>query len=243
MSNDTEQVDIFFNQIAENESSFTSALNNYTLCYVNFNISEPTSDFKCSSVKQGETCNDCMNTSEAIVLQSIAEIQNIDKQILKETKNQMALLSDNKPIGPTTEELSKEKNNVSNLINRYNTSNESLNNSVELYKIYRIQLITEVIKSLILIIIIFYTLSHTTGVQFITFLALISYMTLMTLELFYPNNILFAITIIILLFFVLCMIMNVNNIRVNYQSVKNQTIGTVNKISNEITKNTSIVKL
>ena len=184
-----------------------------------------------------------MNTSEAIVLQSLAEIQNIDKQIIKETEKQLKKLSKDKQPSATIEELIKEKNNVSSLISRYNTSNESLNNSVELYKIYRIQLITEVIKSLILITIIFYTLSHTNGVQFITFLALIVYMTMMAMELFYPNSILFTINIFLLVFFLLCMVMNVNNIRVNYQTVKTQTIGTVNKITDEITKNTYIVKL
>ena len=39
------------------------------------------------------------------------------------------------------------------------------------------------------------------------------------------------------------MIMNVNNIRVNYQNVKDQTLGTVKKISNEMSKNTIMNKL
>ena len=129
------------------------------------------------------------------------------------------------------------------LINRYNTTNESLNNSVELYKIYRFQLLSEVIKSISVIIIIFYLLTTTKGIQSVTFVVLIVYMTMMTLELFYPNSTIFIITICILAFFILCMIMNVNNIRVNYQNVKDQTLGTVKKISNEMSKNTIMNKL
>jgi len=243
MSKVIEPVETFFNQIAQNEATFTAALNNYTMCYVNFNISESTSDFQCSSIKQGDTCSDCMTTSETIVLQAISEIQNINKKIVKNTNQLVAEKDKGAPHKPTPEELSKEKNNAINLINRYNTTNESLNNSVELYKIYRFQLLNEVIKSLSIIIIIFYLLSTTKGIQSITFLVLIAYMTMMTLELFYPNSTIFLINICILVFFILCMIMNVNNIRVNYQNVKDQTLGTVKKISNELSKNTTINKL
>ena len=241
MNIDTEH-ESFFNKIAENENSFTSALNNYTLCYVNFNINEPTSNFLCSSVKQGDTCNDCINTSENLLLQSIAEIQNINNEITKATKKQLKINNIDKPYTPSQDDIKKETNNISGLINRYNTSNESLNNSIELYKLYRIQLLTEVIKSLILIFIIFYTLTTTKGIQSITIIVLITYMTMTALELFYPNSIIFAINILILIFFIICMIMNINNIRVNYQSVKEQTLGTVNKISNELSK-TGTIKL
>lgn len=243
MSDIIEPTETFFNQIAENENSFTSALNNYTLCYVNFNISEPTSDIQCSSVKQGDTCNDCMTTSEDIVLQSISEIQNINKRIVKSTQQLLKAKKLNKPHEPTSQEIAKEKNTITNLMNRYNTSNETLTNSVELYKLYRSQLISEVIKSITIISIIFYLLSSTKGVQPITFLVLIVFMTLMTLELFYPSTLLFAINIIILVFFIMCMIMNVNNIRVNYQTVKEQTVGTMKTITTELSKNTNISKL
>ena len=243
MSKVIEPVETFFNQIAENEATFTAALNNYTMCYVNFNISEPTSDFQCSSVNQGNTCTDCMTSSESIVLQSISEIQNINKKITKITNQLMSEENKDAPHKPTTEELTREKNNVIDLINRYNTTNESLNNSVELYKIYRFQLLSEVIKSISVIIIIFYLLTTTKGIQSVTFVVLIVYMTMMTLELFYPNSTIFIITICILAFFILCMIMNVNNIRVNYQNVKDQTLGTVKKISNEMSKNTIMNKL
>ena len=243
MTDISEPTETFFNQIAENENSFTSALNNYTLCYVNFNISEPTSDFQCSSLKQGDTCNDCMNTSEDIVLQSISEIQNINKRIVRTTQQLLKSKNANKPHTPTEQEITREKNNVTNLMNRYNTSSETLSNSVELYKIYRSQLISEVIKSTTIIAIIFYLLSSTKGVQSITFLVLITFMTLMTLELFFPSTLLFAINIMILIFFIMCMIMNVNNIRVNYQTVKEQTVGTMKTISTEISKNTNISKL
>lgn len=240
MSNVIEPVETFFNRIRQNETEFTSAFNNYNMCYIHFNINDGNSNFQCSNVigKGNSDCNDCLRTSENILLQSLSEIQNIQRDILSESKK---LEGNDKNREYSPEVLEQQEGDLLNIVNRYHTSNEMLNNSVELYKTYRIQLITEVVKLLVIISIIFYLLQTTKGVKTMTFIGAILYMTLSTLEVFYLGNILLVISIISFLFFVAFAIMNINDISINYQNIKNKSTEVFSQLTDELNKDVKVL--
>jgi hypothetical protein len=116
-----------------------------------------------------------------------------------------------------------------------------LGNSVELYKIYRIQLITEVVKLLVILSIIFYLLQSTKGIKTMTYVGAILYMTLSTLEVFYPGNIIFVISIISFLFFVAFAIMNIHDISINYQNIKNKSTEVFSQLTDELNKDVKVL--
>lgn len=240
MSIATEPVETFFNRIRQNESEFSSAFNNYNMCYIHFNINDGNSNFQCSNIigKGKSDCNDCLKTSENILLQSLSEIQNIQHDILTESKK---LGGDDKNTEYTPEMLEQQEGDLLNIVDRYHTSNEMLDNSVELYKIYRIQLITEVVKLLVILSIIFYLLQTTKGVKTMTYVGAILYMTLSTLEVFYPGNIIFVISIISFLFFVAFAIMNINDISINYQNIKNKSTEVFSQLTDELNKDVKVL--
>lgn len=236
MSKAIEPVETFFNRIQQNEDNFSSAYNNYNMCYINFNINDEGTNFQCSNIigKSNTDCNDCLRTSENIILQSIAEIQNIQSDIIKESKN---IGGGDEPPEITQEQ----KDDLTNVVNRYNTTHESLMNSVELYKTYRIQLIIEVVKIVVMLAIIFYYLKTTKGVKTMTYITAILYITLSSLNVFYPGPILFFISILSFIFFVLSAIMNINDIKINYQNITNKTTETISNISNEFKKDVNVL--
>jgi hypothetical protein len=237
MSKAIEPVETFFNRIQQNEENFSSAYNNYNMCYINFNINDEGSNFQCSNIigKSQSDCNDCLRTSENIILQSIAEIQNIQSDIIKESKNLGS--SDESPPEITQEQ----KDDLVNVVNRYNTTHESLMNSVELYKTYRIQLIIGVVKVITMLAIIFYYLNKTKGVKTFTYIMAILYITLSALNVFYTGPILFFISILSFIFFVLAAIMNINDIKINYQNITSKTTETISNISNEFKKDVKVL--
>jgi len=237
MSKAIEPVETFFNRIQQNEENFSSAYNNYNMCYINFNINDEGSNFQCSNIigKSQSDCNDCLRTSENIILQTIAEIQNIQGDIIKESKN----LGGNDENPP--EITQQEKDDLVNVVNRYNTTHESLMNSIELYKTYRIQLIIEVVKIIVMLAIIFYYLKTTKGVKTMTYIMAILYITLSSLNVFYPGSILFVISIASFVGFVLTAIMNINDIKINYQNITSKTTETISNISNEFKKDVNVL--
>jgi hypothetical protein len=237
MYNSIEPAETFYNKIQQNESSFISSLNNYKMCYVNFNINDANANIQCSNIdKTSKNCTDCLKTSETTILENISEIQNIQKDILHHIE---PLLK----IKPIEEDNPYNDADVSNLVNRYNTTNEMLDNSVETYKIYRIQLITETIKLLILLFIIFSVLNNTKGVKIISYISVITYITLSALEVFFTGTILLAINILSFIFFMICFVLNINDIRVNYQTIKDKTTESISNISSELQKSVNIQKL
>ena len=207
------------------------------MCYINFNINDEGSNFQCSNIigKSQSDCNDCLRTSENLILQSIAEIQNIQSDIIKESKNLGS--SDESPPEITQEQ----KDDLVNVVNRYNTTHESLMNSVELYKTYRTQLIIGVVKVIVMLAIIFYYLNKTKGVKTMTYIMAILYITLSALNVFYPGPILFFISILSFIFFVLAAIMNINDIKINYQNITSKTTETISNISNEFKKDVNVL--
>ena len=237
MSKAIEPVETFFNRIQQNEENFSSAYNNYNMCYINFNINDEGSNFQCSNIigKSQSDCNDCLRTSENLILQSIAEIQNIQSDIIKESKNLGS--SDESPPEITQEQ----KDDLVNVVNRYNTTHESLMNSVELYKTYRTQLIIGVVKVIVMLAIIFYYLNKTKGVKTMTYIMAILYITLSALNVFYPGPILFFISTLSFIFFVLAAIMNINDIKINYQNITSKTTETISNISNEFKKDVNVL--
>jgi len=239
MSKAIEPVETFFNRIRQNETEFSSAFNNYNMCYIHFNINDGNSNFQCSNIigKSNSNCNDCLRTSENTLLQSLSEIQNIQQDILTESKK----LGGDEGGEFTPEMLDQQKDDLINVVDRYNTSTEMLSSSVEMYKIYRIQLITEVVKLLVIISIIFYLLQTTTGVKTMTYVGAILYMTLSALEVFYPSSILLVISIISFLFFVAFSIMNIHDISINYQNIKNKSTEVFSQVTNELNKEVKVL--
>lgn len=238
MSKAIEPVETFFNRIQQNENDFSSAFNNYNMCYINFNISDESSNFQCSNIigKDNSNCNDCLRTSENIILQSLAEIQNIQNDIIKESKNIRS--TDDK----TPPELTQsQKDDLVDVVNRYNTSQEMLIDSVELYKTYRTQLIIELVKIFIILAVIFYYLKTTKGVKTMTFITAILYITLSSLNVFYPNYTIFVISMISFFIFVLAAIMNISDITINYQNITNKTVEAFSNISNEFKKDVNVL--
>lgn len=237
MSKAIEPVETFFNRIQQNENDFSSAFNNYNMCYINFNISDETSNFQCSNIigKDNSDCNDCLRTSENIIIQSLAEIQNIQKDIIKESKNIRGT------DDPPPEITQSQKDDLVNVVNRYNTSQEMLIDSVELYKTYRTQLIIEVVKIIIILAVIFYYLKTTKGVKTMTFITAILYITLSSLNVFYPNYTIFVISMTTFFIFVLAAIMNISDITFNYQNIKNKTTEVFSNISNEFKKDVNVL--
>ena len=232
-----ENVKTFFNRIQQNEDSFSSAYNNYKMCYIHFNTKDSNSNFQCSNIigDAKSNCNDCLITSENIILQSLAEIENIQNDIIQECEN----LGDikNNPQKITQEE----KDDLTGIVNRYNTTHESMMDSVELYKMYRIHLISEVVKLVVILFIIFYLLKTTQGVKNSTFISSIVYITLSSLDVFYPGYISFIISVISFFIFVVFAIMNINDISINYQNIANKTAETFSNISAEFKKDVNVL--
>jgi hypothetical protein len=232
-----ENVKTFFNRIQQNEVSFSSAYNNYKMCYIHFNTNDSNSNFQCSNIigNAKSDCNDCLKTSENIILQSLAEIENIQNDIKQQCENLGEINNDQPKI------TQEEKDELSNIVNRYNTTHESLKDSVESYKMYRIHLISEVIKLIVILFIIFYLLKTTKGVKSSTFISAIVYITLSLLDVFYPGYMSFIISVISFFMFVIFAIMNINDISINYQNIANKTTETFSNIATEFKKDVNIL--
>jgi hypothetical protein len=229
----------FFDRIRQNEIDFSSAYNNYEMCYINFNINDDTSNFKCSNIIGGgekKNCNDCLKTSENIILQSLSDIQNIQNDIEKEGKKLGGI-----DVTPPQDVTETQKDDLKNVVNRYNTTHESLMDSVELYKTYRIHLVSEVIKLLVILFIIFYLLKTTKGIKASTFISVIVYITLSTINTFYKGYILFILSVLSFFIFVVFSIMNINDISINYRNIANKTAETLSNISTEFKKDVNVL--
>jgi hypothetical protein len=69
----------------------------------------------------------------------------------------------------------------------------------------------------------------------------ILYITLSSLNVFYPGSILFVISIASFVGFVLTAIMNINDIKINYQNITSKTTETISNISNEFKKDVNVL--
>jgi len=225
----------FIDLIDQNEVEFTAAYNNYKLCYSIFNTKGDNSDSRCSSVISGSrNCNQCLKTSETIILQKLADIKDISKRIKAEC--------DKIPIPVKKSDVTKkQKDDLVNVVSDYNTMRGSFDDSVELYKTYRINLISEVAKLLIVLAIIFYLLKTTTGIKTLTIISVIAYITLTTINVFYVDYISFIFSVLAFFSFVVFAIMNINDISINYQNIANNTSETLANISSEFKKDVNVL--